>query len=121
MLLRLLLRVSVVAGLCNNYCRIPRLLPFKGQSACTNCWYTDNRLTFFNLSTFIPTRFLIFQCCFFRPGLPLSTSVSEDKLAALCKRFSARCFIFFALDIRKLQPVGWRVNPFTEGNEDLKL
>ena len=52
------------------------------------------KLTFFNLSTFIPTQFLIFQCCLFLPGLPLSVFTSEDRLAALCKRLSALCFIF---------------------------
>lgn len=76
------------------------------------------RLTFFILSTFIPTRFLIFQCCLFLPGLPLSAFTSEDRLAALCKRLSALCFIFFALERRTL---GRRHNPFSEGNEDLKL
>ena len=77
-----------------------------------------HELTFFNLSTFRPTRFRIFQCSLFLPGLPLSVFTSEDRVAAFCKRLSALCFIAFALERRTL---GRRINPLSEGNEDLKL
>ena len=43
---------------------------------------------------------------------------SEDRVAAFCKRLSALCFIAFVLERRT---VGRRINPFLEGNEDLKL